>query len=97
MDVKANAPIGLWPDLEFEGEEIESIKGYPMVIYTDGLTEAENRQQEQFGEDRLIKILSTNEFECGKAVNQFLLEEVEKFREGAEVNDDLTLLCLRVN
>ena len=96
LDVKTNAPIGLWPDLEFEGEEIENIKGHPMVFYTDGLTEAENMKQEQFGEERLIKLLSTNHFDCGKDVNKFLLEEVEKFRGGAEVNDDLTLLCLSV-
>ena len=53
-------------------------------------------KQEQFGEERLIKLLSTNHFDCGKDVNKFLLEEVEKFRGGAEVNDDLTLLCLSV-
>ena len=57
LDMIPNAPIGLWPGLEYEGEEIDSIKGRPLFIYTDGL---------------------------------------ETHRNGAEPNDDLTMMCLRV-
>ena len=39
--MKPNAPIGLWPELEYEGEEIDCIKGRALFIYTDGLNEAE--------------------------------------------------------
>ncbi len=47
LDVKeANAPIGLWPDLEYVGEEMDLPSGGIMLLYTDGLNEAENRQQE---------------------------------------------------
>ena len=97
LEMLSNAPVGLWPDLEFEGEEIENIKGRPLLIYTDGLTEAENRQQEQFGEDRLLQILSNNHFDCGKDVVEYLKEQVEAFRNGAQPNDDLTMLCLRID
>ena len=97
LEMLSNAPVGLWPDLEFEGEEIENIKGRPLLIYTDGLTEAENRQQEQFGEDRLLQILSNNHFDCGKDVVEYLKEQVEAFRDGAQPNDDLTMLCLRID
>jgi serine phosphatase RsbU (regulator of sigma subunit) len=47
LDMIPNAPIGLWPGLEFEGESIDTIQGRPLFIYTDGLNEAENPQQEQ--------------------------------------------------
>ena len=40
-----NAPIGLFPGLDYEGEGIESVKDRPLFIYTDGLNEAENKQQ----------------------------------------------------
>ena len=97
LEMLSNAPVGLWPGLEFEGEEIENIKGRPLLIYTDGLTEAENRQQEQFGEDRLLDILSNCHFDCGKDVVEYLKEQVEAFRDGAQPNDDLTLLGLRID
>ena len=92
-----NAPIGLWPNLEYEGEEIENIKEHPFLVYTDGLTEAENRRQEQFGEDRLMDILSHCHFDCGKDVVDYLKDQVDAFRNGAEPNDDLTMMCLRVS
>ena len=96
IEMIPNAPIGLWPGLVYEGEEIENIKKRPLMVYTDGLTEAENRQQEQFGEQRLMDILCNNHFDCGKDVVEYLKVQVDKFRDGAVVNDDLTLLCLRV-
>ena len=96
LDMLPNAPIGLWPDLEYEGEEIDSIKGRPLFIYTDGLNEAENRQQEQFGDDRLLSILRNTRFENSRQVIETLKADVEKHRNGAEPNDDLTMLCLQM-
>ena len=90
-----NAPIGLWPGLEYEGEEIDSIKGRLLFIYTDGLNEAENRQQEQFGDDRLLAILRNTRFDSARQVIESLQAEVEQHRNGAEPNDDLTMMCLR--
>ena len=97
LDMLPNAPIGLWPGLEYEGEEIESIKGRPLFIYTDGLNEAENLQQEQFGDDRLIAILRNTHFDSARQVIETLTDEVSRHRNGAEPNDDLTMLCLRVD
>ena len=75
----------------------ENIKGYPLFIYTDGLNEAENKQQEQYGEDRLLEVLSTSQFSSAQQVVERLVSEVEHHRNGAEPNDDLTMLCLRVD
>ena len=41
---ETNAPIGLWPDLEYVGEEMDLHSGSMMLLYTDGLNEAENSQ-----------------------------------------------------
>ena len=97
LDMLPNAPIGLFPGLEYEGEQINSIKGCPLFIYTDGLNEAENPQQEQFGDDRLISILRAVQFESAQQVIETLKAEVETHRNGAEPNDDLTMMCLRVD
>ena len=97
MDVESNAPIGLWPGLEFVGETIENIKGVPLFLYSDGLNEAENKEQVQFGDDRIIEILSDKSLDSAKKVVVKLMAEVEQHRNGAEPNDDLTMLCLRVD
>ena len=96
LDVIPNAPIGLFPGLDYEGEEIESIKGKPLFIYTDGLNEAENREQQQFGDDHLLGILRNTRFENARQVIDTLTAEVERHRNGAEPNDDLTMMCVRV-
>ncbi len=97
LEMEANAPLGLWPDLEYVGEEIDTIKGRPLFIYTDGLNEAENPQQQQFGDDRLLTILRHTNFESSQQVIETLAAEVEKHRNGAEPNDDLTMMCIRVS
>ena len=96
LQMEANAPIGLWPDLEYVGESVENVKGRPFFAYTDGLNEAENLQQEQFGDDRLLQILSNQRFSSAREVVETLKAEVKKHRNGAEPNDDLTMLCLKV-
>ena len=58
MDMLTNAPIGLWPNLDFDGETLEDIRGRKLFLYTDGLNEAEDGQQMQFGDDRVIEIIS---------------------------------------
>ena len=97
LEMQPNAPIGLFPDLEYEGEEIESVKGRALFIYTDGLNEAENPQQEQFGDERLLSILRDTHFDSAQQVIESLKEEIENHRKGAEPNDDLTMMCIRVN
>ena len=96
IEMLPNAPIGLWPGMQYEGEELQSIMGMPLFVYSDGLNEAENRQQEQFSDERLVEILEKTPFESSKQMIELLSTEVEKHRDGAEPNDDLTMLCVRV-
>ena len=96
LEMVPNAPIGLFPGLEYEGEEVDNIKGCSLFIYTDGLNEAENRQQEQFGDDRLLDILRTSRSENAQQLVEMLAAEVEQHRDGAEPNDDLTMMCIRI-
>ena len=96
LEMISNAPIGLWPDLEYEGEEIDTIKGRALFIYTDGLNEAEDQNQHQFGDERLLSILRNTHFDTAQQVIETLATQVEQHRNGAEPNDDLTMMCLRV-
>lgn len=96
LDVLPNAPIGLWPGLEYEGEEIEYLSNRKMLLYTDGLNEAENRQQEQYGEDRIVELLTSQSASSAHDIVEALKADTDRFRDGAEQNDDLTLLAFRV-
>ena len=95
IEVQSNAPIGLWPELEFEGEELDSISGKLLFIYTDGLNEAENHAQEQFGDDRLQQMLRQMKSYTAKQVVDTFSQTVQSHRNGAEPNDDLTMLAVR--
>ena len=97
MQMEPNAPIGLWPDLQYVGEEIDSVKGRPLFIYTDGLNEAEDPELRQFGDERLLSILRNTHFDTAQQVIETLAADVETHRNGADPNDDLTMLCLRVS
>ena len=96
MEMESNAPIGLWPNLEFAGEYVDSIRQKLLLVYTDGLNEAENLQQEQFGEDRLLDILNHRHFNSCRELVEHLNVEVANHRKGADPNDDLTMMCLMV-
>ena len=96
IEMVPNAPIGIFPELEFEGEEIADISNSVLFVYTDGLNEAENRQQEQFTDERLLEIMETTPFVSCRQTVEMLKEEVERHRDGAEPNDDLTMLCVKV-
>ena len=96
IDVQPNAPIGLWPELDFEGEELDSISGKLLFIYTDGLNEAENLAQEQYGDDRLQQMLQQMKSYTARQVIDTFSQSVESHRNGAIPNDDLTMLAIKV-
>ena len=95
IEMESNAPIGLWPDLEYIGETI-NIKDRILFLYTDGLTEAENLSQEQFGEERLINIFKNRPFDSTRQTIEAVKSTVASFIGNAEASDDLTMLCLNL-
>jgi serine phosphatase RsbU (regulator of sigma subunit) len=95
LEMESNAPIGLWPGLEYIGEEIETVKGRPIFIYSDGLNEAEDIKQNQFGDDHMLDILRHTKFKDARHVVELMEAEINRHRNGAEPNDDMTIMCLK--
>ena len=91
-----NQPLGLWEDAPFYGESIDNIKGKQILLYTDGLNEAENQDKVILGNERLIELMQDAKDLEAKQVVDMLLAAVETHRAGADQNDDLTLLCLTI-
>ena len=97
MEIRnTNFPLGVLEGAPFIGESINDIRGRQLIIYTDGLTEAENPQHELFGEERLMDLLSGRQDDASKEIITMLQETVGRHRDGADPSDDLTLLCLKL-
>ena len=94
IPMEPNAPIGLWEGLKYTGESIESIRGKQLFVYTDGLNEAENHEQVQFGDEQLLNLFKRTSTMNALATVETMKSEVKRHRNGADPNDDLTLLCL---
>jgi len=92
--VESNAPIGLWPELVFIGEEVESVKGRPLLFYTDGLSEAENSEQLLFGDDRILDVMASQPFGGVRQLVECMSEGVRQFVGDAPQSDDLAMLCI---
>ncbi|MDE6002324.1 MAG: serine/threonine-protein phosphatase, partial [Prevotella sp.] len=96
MDVESNAPIGLWPDIEFVGQQVDYVKNKMLFLYTDGVSEAENTAQEQFGEERLQALIHLNNMESSRQTIETTIKAVTHFVGDAEQSDDLTMMCIKV-
>ena len=94
VEMESNAPIGLWPELVFKGEEIENVKGRPLFLYTDGLSEAEDGEQLQFGDDRVLDVIASQPFEGARQLVERLSDSVKQHVGNAPQSDDLTMLCI---
>ena len=104
IEMEPNAPIGLWPELEFKGEHIDNIHDHSLFVYTDGVNEAANSDQELFGEKRMLHVLNESSQPFGerlpKSRSHYLIDRmmavVEQFTGDAEQSDDLTMLCVQI-
>ena len=97
MELKyTNLPLGMWECDKFDGETIDDIRGHQLLVYTDGLNEAENPAHEILGNEKLLDLMAGAEGLAAEEVIHRLQKAVEKYRAGAAPNDDLTLLCLRL-
>jgi len=67
-----------------------------LILYTDGLSEAENLSQEQFGDDRLIRLFQTRPYDNARQTVDMVKTAVTAFVGEAEPSDDLTMLCIKI-
>lgn len=93
----ADVPTGAFGEAEYRIQEMQLKPGDALFLYTDGVTEAQNHQQEYWGEDSLLNILK--DAPSGISMHELtdrVLKSVDDFTGDAVQNDDITILCLRV-
>ncbi len=90
-------PIGLEKEIsEFIAyADIQLLPGDAIVLYTDGITEAENVNNEQYGLQRLIKIIKENWQEAAEEIKQAVIDDLWQFIGEQKLLDDVTLVILK--
>ena len=93
MDVKRNMVLGGLEGIQYVSEKIQLKKGQRIFLYTDGVSEAQNKAGEFFGEERLSRSLE-QDMQSTKHTISLVQKAVYDFAGGAEQSDDITMLEL---
>ena len=88
-------PLGLMPEAQYTSAEASLEVNQSLVLYTDGITEAANPEQEEFGRQRLIDVCQAHHSKAPKDLSFAIHAAVEEFVEGVPYHDDRTLVILR--
>ena len=89
--------LGVVPDFTYEESSMTLQPGDRVVLYTDGVTEAENDHSDQFGLERLCEVFTSGTPTDARATNEAVFDAVEAFAGEAPQFDDVTCLTLRRN
>jgi phosphoserine phosphatase RsbU/P len=88
-------PLGMFCDSPYRAERLKTSPGDFVVFYTDGVTEARNPRDEEFGLERLASALDGTRPASARDAANLCFAALDRFRSGARANDDVTLLVLR--
>jgi len=88
-------PVGLVEQAEFFATTVKLEPEDTLVLFSDGITEAENPERELFGDARVMKTLTGWQEESLETVKRLVLETITTFARGAAQTDDMTLLVVR--
>lgn len=92
---KHSAPLAVMEGMPFKEYELQLEPGDKLFVYTDGVPEAINENEEQYGTDRMIECLNKTQSEDMKTLLPALRDDITRFVNGAEQFDDITMLGFR--
>lgn len=96
--IPTNIAVGVVPGFEYRDVTMNITPGCMLLLYTDGVTEAENARHDLFEESRMISCLkSMPKDSTSREIVEKLVNDVNGFVGDAQRSDDITLLCLRCN
>ena len=97
LESEAGYPLGIVNGAAFSETEIRLEARDTIVIYSDGLTDAQNPASEMYGEDRIEKILQATSAEPSEELLRDLRADAEKHMDGKDPIDDMTIVVVRFN
>ncbi len=90
-------PVGMLPGIDYDEVQVSMGKGDRLFLYSDGVTECVNNKEEQFSEDRLMRLI---EMERGLPLRQLMKKIEQSLREwrgNDDFEDDMTLLAMEIH
>ena len=88
-------PLGMFPFAVYEPNPLELAPGDTLVVYSDGLTDAENRAGQEFGEEQLRELVRNSGLKGADSLESSLLAALDRFTQGAAQTDDITFLLIQ--
>lgn len=91
----ASVPLGMFSSVEYASQSVRLAGGDTLFLYTDGLTETRSKGGEEYGEERLVKVLERAGSLAPEALIKACVEDVQRFRADGPGEDDLSLMAIR--
>ena len=82
-------------DFAYEESDVDLKEGDTLLSYTDGVTEAHNKENKMYSEERLVQFVKDHTLASSRELMDDLYHDVRNFEDGTEPFDDTTALCLR--
>ena len=89
--------LGMMPHMSYDTEKIMLKPGDVILLFTDGINEAMNAEEEDFGDLRIQNILKHHILSSSKTIVDTITKEVRKFAGKSPQSDDITLVCIKMN
>jgi serine phosphatase RsbU (regulator of sigma subunit) len=86
--------LGMFDFASYQSRAFHVDTGDILVVYSDGLTDSENLQEEMFGEERLLQLVQEEAPAKGHALKKKLLTAIEEFTQGVPQTDDITFVVV---
>src|SRR5262249_43132413 len=88
--------LGAFDFVEYKSRQTRLAPGDVVVMYTDGVTEAANADNQMYGEDRLEKLVMQSVNLSAEEIKQWILDDVLSFTAGLPQGDDITMIVLKM-
>ena len=88
--------VGMFPETEYEEATVELFPGDVLLAFTDGVPEAHNPENEEFGEERLQLLLRQTAHLPANEISARISDEMKDWIRDAEQYDDLTFIVMKV-
>jgi sigma-B regulation protein RsbU (phosphoserine phosphatase) len=95
LDKGGGPPVGLFSHLTYTREIVEVERGSVIVIYTDGVSEAENSERDQFGLERLSDVVSQQKTKSANDIHGDIRSALSEFVGDHSASDDSTMIVLK--
>jgi serine phosphatase RsbU (regulator of sigma subunit) len=96
LNGSSNLALGVMEDSQYAKAQREIAAGQILVMATDGIWETRNTDGEMFGKDRLHKVIRENASATANEIQAAVFESVHRFRKDARLEDDMTLVVVKV-